>query len=946
MKLILVSYLLLLPLLHRAQTAEDIMARMQQTIEYFQKEDYEKVIPLADRTAADLKRMIGEDTVFYTGLLKMMAYSYLKTFRYEKSEAAYLLLSGVLRRNSGEKSKGYLAALNDLANVYEAMGRYEQSEWLMLQTLALTRKYEGEKNAGYAINLNNLAGLYHAMGQYVKAEQFYVQAKDLRKLLVGENHAEYATSLNNLAMLYRDMGQFEKAEPLYIRSKEIRRRTLGVNHLDYATSLNNLGSLYQDLGMYDKAEALALEAKDIRKSLVGEHHPEYANSLNNLAILYEETGQYTKAESSLLQAVAIWKKIYGEHHLIYARGLNNMAALYRKAQIRTKESEALYTQALELRKRILGENHPETAEVRNDLAMLYTGIGEYAKAEPFFMAGGKTASGNLQTTFSILSEKEKGNYVTHTISYAECSNSLLYYNSKASPDFVRSNLNQLLFLKSVALTDTRNMLESVRNSTDPELKRLVGRWQEVKLLLARQYGLPMADRMPGLVKAEEEAETLEKELNRRSSLFRNQQSAFRITMNDIREKMRPDEAAIEFVRFKLYRYTSTDSIMYAAYVFTKKDTVPYFVPLCEERQLQRLFDSAGKTPAAMVNSFYRGLSVQDRQAGMGAGLYRLIWQPLVPFLKEARVISYSPAGKLFSVAFYALPADSATLLIDKYTLQQFTSIRQLCLRTTTEPGVKPLSSVLFGDADFSMDSLELVKHRAASSAAAYIPASRGSDVGSWPDLPGTAEEVNRIRDLFLAQKISTQLFTKTAATEENLKRLTGKSPAVLHIATHGFFLADPSGKKKNTGAGEGNTYKMAHDPLLRSGLIFAGGNYVWSGKKPVDGVEDGIATAYEISQLNLGTTELVVLSACETALGDIKGSEGVFGLQRAFKMAGVKKMIVSLWQVPDKETAELMTAFYSYWLKGKAINEAFVQAQGDMRKKYTPYYWAAFVLVE
>ena len=128
--------------------------------------------------------------------------------------------------------------------------------------------------------------------------------------------------------------------------------------------------------------------------------------------------------------------------------------------------------------------------------------------------------------------------------------------------------------------------------------------------------------------------------------------------------------------------------------------------------------------------------------------------------------------------------------------------------------------------------------------------------------------------------------------------------------------------------------------------LLAGGNYAWSGKAPIAGVEDGVVTAYEISQLNLSNTELVVLSACETALGDVIGSEGVFGLQRAFKMAGVKKLIVSLWQVPDKETAELMTAFYTYWIQGKTIEESFSQAQADMRKKYSPFYWAAFVLVE
>ena len=251
-----------------------------------------------------------------------------------------------------------------------------------------------------------------------------------------------------------------------------------------------------------------------------------------------------------------------------------------------------------------------------------------------------------------------------------------------------------------------------------------------------------------------------------------------------------------------------------------------------------------------------------------------------------------------------------------------------------------------------MDSLQLVKQRKkntttdVSSASAYISITRGNESGVWLSLPGTAEEIKKIDQLFQQNKISTRSFIQESASEDNLKVLSNKAPQVLHIATHGFFLPEPKKKQNNAGPSKGNVYTLANDPLMRSGLVLAGGNYTWSGKIPVEGVEDGIATAYEISQMNLGNTQLVVLSACETALGDVKGSEGVFGLQRGFKMAGAKKIIVSLWQVPDKETAELMTAFYTYWMKGKTINEAFYQAQADMRKKYTAFYWAAFVLVE
>ena len=391
--------------------------------------------------------------------------------------------------------------------------------------------------------------------------------------------------------------------------------------------------------------------------------------------------------------------------------------------------------------------------------------------------------------------------------------------------------------------------------------------------------------------------------------------------------------------------------MYAAYILNKKDSVPVFVPLCEERQLKMLFDSAGNTATGMVSSFYRGTELKSKSAAtaLGNDLYNLVWAPLEPYLKGIKKVSYSPAGKLYSIAFHALRIDSSTVLMDKYRLKQFTGTRQVALQDQHSAIKKPESITLFGDAIFTLDSAAIVKGKNKNEGIAstvYAPPNRGTRGGTWVDLPGTAQEVKIIKQVFEKNKITSALFTQSGASEENLKALSGNSPQVLHIATHGFFLPEPELTKKETMANNENSYSLAVDPLLRSGLILSGGNYAWSGKTPIEGVEDGIATAYEISQLNLSNTELVVLSACETALGDVKGSEGVFGLQRAFKMAGVKKLIVSLWQVPDKETAELMTAFYTYWMKGKTIEEAFAKSQADMRKKYAPFYWAAFVLVE
>jgi CHAT domain-containing protein len=170
------------------------------------------------------------------------------------------------------------------------------------------------------------------------------------------------------------------------------------------------------------------------------------------------------------------------------------------------------------------------------------------------------------------------------------------------------------------------------------------------------------------------------------------------------------------------------------------------------------------------------------------------------------------------------------------------------------------------------------------------------------------------------------------------------SPSLIHIATHGFSFPAPDKDKEYTLFE--NSFIHNLNPLFRSGLLFSGANRTWSGAKPIEGVEDGILTAYEVSNLNLSNTKLVVLSACETGLGELKGNEGVYGLQRAFKMAGVKYIVMSLWQVPDAQTVELMDYFYKELLSGKTVRKAFTLAQNNMKLKYDPYYWAAFVLVE
>ena len=842
----------------------------------FLKGDYAKAIPAAQKAAEAVKGAMGEDNLLYIGLLTIQASSHKFLFQFTQSEKIYLGLKNLIIKVHGAQDESYTAWLNNFAGLYEKMGQYHKAEPLFLEAMEIRKKIAGEYDDSYSSCLNGLATLYHTMGQYAKAEPLYSKVIEIRKKVFSEENVNYATSLNNLATLYMETGQYERAEQLFLKANDIQKRLLGENDANYALGLNNIANLWQQLKQYEKAEKAYLLSAEIRKNTLGPLHPDYAASLNNLATLYAEQNQYKKAGSYLAEAVEIWKKSAGESSVAYATGLNNLGAFYRKTQMEYAKAETYYKEALRLRKMILGANHPFRSETENDLALLYIHMNEYKKAEPLFLSSSAILLSNITSTFTILSEKEKANYLDYNKSLIESNNSFLYHYPQASTAILENNYNLELGFKSFSLADTRNMLEQVRNSQDTSLKRIFDNWITLKNFLSKQYALPAPNRASTLGASETEAETLEKELNRRSAAFSSQQKALRITMKEVQQQLDENEAAVEFVKFRLYTTRMSDTVMYGAYIVRKHDPAPRFILLCQERELKQVLDSAGGSPNRIVRTLYRGPEGAAKAIPLGIRLYNLIWAPLEPYLKGVQKIAYSTAGYLYGIAFHALTVDAKKILMDQYRLQQYTSTRQVALRNTANESGRPNQVVLFGDALFTMDSLQLVRQRkTADSVMLTSVVTRGNGMGMWSSLPGTAQEIKTIKTLFEENKISTATFMGEAASEENLKAQGGRSPQILHIATHGFFLP----QMETPVSGYGNVYSLANDPLLRSGLVFAGGNYVWSGRPPIEGIEDGIATAYEISQLNLGNTELLVLSACETALGDIRGSEGVFGHQ-------------------------------------------------------------------
>ncbi len=324
-------------------------------------------------------------------------------------------------------------------------------------------------------------------------------------------------------------------------------------------------------------------------------------------------------------------------------------------------------------------------------------------------------------------------------------------------------------------------------------------------------------------------------------------------------------------------------------------------------------------------------------------LYNLIWNPMEKYLKGVKKVYFSPSGLLHKISFASIPKGKNTYLRDLYELSQLSSTGKIVIPEEFSLN-KASNFVVLGGIDYNSS----------------LTTGDTTALLTWPYLEGTKTETDKIKVTLDANKIHYQYFIAKLASEDTFKLISPKAN-IIHIATHGFFFPDQNDytyeektdtTKKETLAFRGgnnavgvNNFILNKNPLMRSGIVLAGGNEVWVRDEYMN-KEDGVLTAQEVTELDLRKTGLVVLSACETGLGDIKGSEGVYGLQRAFKMAGVKYIIMSLWQVPDAETVEFMSLFYTKLSLSNDIKKSFNEAQKEMRKKYDPFYWAAFVLME
>ena len=924
---------------------------------------YDQALQLIQQAEEKCLATFGDESTLYAYCLNQHGILYFYQGKFSQAIPLCLQSKTIRAKVLGEEHPLYAKNLNLLAILYTNLGRYDKAEGYFLEASAIWERTLGKEHPSYARSLNNVAILYRRMGKYEKAEQLYLESKAIKEK--NEKNSDYALTLNNLAIFYEEMGAYKKAEPLYLEAAAVYEKVSGKEHPDLQAIRKNLADLYQEMGDYEKAETNYLEAKAIREKTLGKDHHFYASSLSGLAELYRKMKRYEEAESLFLEAKAIVQRTMGENNIDYTYDLLNLGNLYFDME-RYQEAEALYREAIAIDEKILGKTHPKYASDLSALAALYVRTGQFEKAEPLLTTLFNNLQAQLQAAFSFLSENEKEKFIRTQIEpyIAQIQSAALHIHS---PAFQSLQYDVALLMKGVRLQASQRTLTYILQQQDPQALETYLNLLGVRRRLARQYQRPVAERQE-IEMLEKQQEDLEKQLARLSATFRREQASVDIAYEAVKASLKPGEAAVEFVHFPYMNPASTDSVLYGAVVLLPDDTHPHFVPLFEEKKLTAWLGDVGVRRLDYVDRLYTfsdwGVGKVNEEEEELPGLYELIWRPIDSLLQGIQTVYYSSSGLLHWLNLGAVPVDAETSLSGAYHLRALAGTRLLAL-PQEEENAESRNVVIYGGVQYDYDSTalaEAINNLEIAPAVdkegevlAFAYTKRSQRGGSWKYLRWTEKEGEAIHQLLLENDYAVQFHHGYQATEESFKQLgvQSASPHILHLATHGFFFPDDPAEAGANGVDnrsgvEVSAFRRADHPMIRSGLILAGANGAWNVAEPVTGREDGILTAFEVSQVNLSGTELVILSACETGLGEIHGSEGVFGLQRAFKMAGARYLIMSLWQVPDFQTQDLMVTFYTRWLEEKmTIPEAFRAAQQEMREKYmNPYFWAGFVLVE
>jgi CHAT domain-containing protein len=862
----------------------------QQFLQLYNQGKYEEAIPFAQSALAIREKVLGKDHPDVAQSLSNLAVLYGKQGKYTQAISLAQRSLAILEKTFGKDHPDVATGLNNLAGLYSDQGKYAEAEMFYQRALAIFEKDPGKNHLYVARSLNNLAWLYRNQGRYAQAELLAQRSLAILEKELRKDHLYVSQSLNNLAAVYGNQGKYTQAELLYKRALAIREKMLRKDHPDVAISLDNLASLYYSQGKYAQAKPLFQRALAIFEKELGKDHPDVATSLNNLVALYRHQGEYAQAIPLSQRALAIFEKEPGRNNPNVANSLNSLASLYND-QGKYAQAEPLYQSSLAIWEKELGKDHPNVATSLNNLANLYNDQRKYVQAVKFHDRDSVIREKELNKTLLIGSERDKKDYVDNILTSPSFSINLAIKSNRTDAD--RLALTNVLRRQGRILDATATTIQGIRTQLKnrPDLEKL---FDDLKAVFQEQSALTtnkLNEKNPPAYRAryqelEQRRQELESKLSNESAVFR--QAIAPIELTKVQALVPPDAALVHIIRYQPYNPQGGAKNRFAAPHYAaailRSTGNPHWVDLGAAAPIEQNIQKFRTELQDGSNT-----NKQQRQQAARA-LHTQLIQPLRQHLGDAKHLLLSPDAALNLIPFEALQDPDNKYLIERYAFSYLTSGRDL-LRFPTAPPSRQ-QPVLFSEIDYQ---------------------NRFSPLA-------TKEETSQIQKIFP----NTQIIRDRAATKTALQQV--QAPQILHLATHGFFKPAP----KDTAANLDN-------PLTRSGIVLAGDDSR-SGA--------GILTGLEASALDLYGTQLVVLSACETGLGDISAGEGIYGLRRALVIAGSQSQVLSLWKVGDNATVELMKLFYQNLKAGMGRHEALRDAQLKLLRHpnyQNPYNWAAFI---
>lgn len=936
--------------------AQDVTALKEQGRALLKAGNYAQAIPIYERAVAAASRTHGAKDQKTDILVNELAMAYFNQGRLAEAAANYQRVLQNTEVRNGPQHTEVATCLGNLAAVYDDWGDYDQALALHLRAYQIRVKLLGPQHPDLATNMNNLGAVYHNLRDDVRALEFYRFALHLYQNSTPRHDRLIANTLHNLAGAHAALGQHAEAEKRYREALAIREAKLGSQHPSVATTLNSLASTLANRKEFAEAEKLYQRGLQLREQRLGADHPNVAASLNDLGSFYSNLRRYESAEKLYLRALAIREKQLDPNHPSIAISLNNLAIIYQQLN-RDEQAAELFARSLKINLAAYGEQHPQVALAYKNSALLRAKQKHWADAAAEIDRSRRIVRRHASEILPALTETQQLAFLKFTAEESLHIALSLGLSQKDDLAIVEKSAEWLLNAKGVAQQALAQKEMRNRDLRDPQLGPLVKQLQEIRRELAYlQKSRSSAEAEARRARAGELRKHEAALAGKIAALTgRPTREGAWVTLAEVRQNLRPGDALVEFARFRVRDFALRTPeggrwlpARYAAWIIPAAEDKP--VRLIDLGPAAALEDAVSKARQALTKSPQVIQEVGDVEAEKQLlpalkSLSQVALAPLLPEIGSANRWLLSPDAALWLVPWGALPLADQTYAIETHELVYLLSGRDLLDRPSQRHLNPPL---IFADPEYGLglnESLDAVRTLFGKSPPAASKTRPAAAIGGAQRLPGTAAEAKLIAPSLedYAEATPTSYLGRYAL--EGVLRSASQPKAVV-ICTHGFFLEDAP---QSGGEEEGAAESDLQNPLLRCGLLFAGCNTrELAGRVDAD---DGVLTGLEIAGIDLRGTQLVVLSACETGLGEVRNGEGVAGLRHAFQLAGAKSVVATLWEIPDATTARLMNDFFSGLAEGKtrsqslrASQQSLINSRRDERGAAHPFFWAAFTL--